>query len=62
MSNTLIGVWVQVIVWIVKFTGIEVAPSAIQTTVETVLLLGSGLWIWYQRVKKGDVKWYGKRK
>lgn len=42
--------------------GITLGAEEIQTTVQTVVALVTGLYIWSERVKRGDVNVFGVRK
>lgn len=41
---------------------IEISESALETTIQTILVLLSGLWIWKERYKKGGVSFLGIRR
>lgn len=62
MSTTIIAVIVQLLAVLLPKIGIEVGSEALTTTVSTLAVVGSGVWIWVQRVKKGDVTTIGVRK
>lgn len=42
--------------------GVTVGSDQLTQTVQTIVLIVSGLWIWYRRVGVGDVKVSGIRK
>lgn len=42
--------------------GINVGSEALTTTLSTLVVIGTGAWIWYKRVSAGDVNAFGVRK
>lgn len=61
MSTTILAVVINLLATILPQIGIEIGSEALTTTASTLLTIGTGLWIWYQRVKRGDVSVVGKR-
>lgn len=61
MSITITGLIVMVLVKVFQLTGIQVAPEALQTTVETIIYVIAGLTAYIGRVRVGDITWYGKK-
>ncbi len=42
--------------------GVNAGSAQLTTTVQTIVLIGSGLWIWYRRTLAGDVNAAGLRR
>ncbi len=61
-STTIAAVIINLLSVGLPLIGIRVESDALTTTVQTVIALVTGLWIWYQRVKVGDVTTLGRRK
>jgi len=62
MSTTISAVILQMLAVILPWFGITIGTEALTTTIQTIVLIGGGLWIWFERAKRGDVKWFGGRK
>ena len=62
MSTTIIAVIIQLLSLFLPMLGVEVGTEALTTTVQTIVMIGSGLWIWKERVARGDVTTIGVRK
>lgn len=62
MSTTIIAVIVNLLAAILPKIGVQVGTEALTSTIQTLVLIVSGLWVWYQRVQKGDVSPLGLRK
>lgn len=60
-STTITAVIVQLLVIALPLIGIDVGTEALTTTVQTIAVIGSGLWIWKERVARGDVSATGAR-
>ncbi len=61
-STTIIAVIVQFAVVFLPMMGIQVGSEQLTVAIQTIVVVLSGLYIWVERVKKGDVKWFGARK
>ena len=61
MSTTIFAVFVQLAVAILPVMGIQVGSAELTNALQTILVIVTGLWIWFKRVQTGDVKWFGKR-
>lgn len=59
MSTTIITVAVMLLSQILPLIGIHLGNDALQTTIQTVIEVAGGIWIWYRRVSKGDVNALG---
>ena len=62
MSTTIASVFVQLAAILLPMLGITVGTDQLTQAVQTILVIGAGFWIWYQRVSKGDVTIVGSRK
>lgn len=62
MSNTIAGVLVILLAELLPLIGITIGSDALTTTVSTLFVVGSDIWIWFKRVQKGDVTLLGVRK
>lgn len=62
MSTTVSAVFIQLAAIILPLLGIEVGTEALTTTVQTIVVIATGLWIYMERVSRGDVTYLGKRK
>ena len=62
MSKTVSSIFLQLAVLVLPMLGITVGSEALTTTVQTIVLIVTGLFIWFDRVQRGDVSWFGGRK
>lgn len=62
MSTTIIASIVSILAVILPLLGIEVGSEQLTTTAQTIAVVLSGLWVWRERVKVGDVSVAGLRK
>lgn len=62
MSTTIIAVIINLLGTVLPWLGISLAPGDLTTTVQVILAIATGAWIWYQRVSQGDVTTMGLRK
>lgn len=62
MSTTIIAVIVQILAVGLPYIGISVGTEELTTTATTLVVVGTGIWIWIQRVSKKDVDALGRRK
>lgn len=62
MSITIMGLTVGVIVSIIKGAGIEVGTDQITDFITTGGLLVSGVMVYWGRIRKGDLNFFGGRK
>ena len=62
MSTTIFAVFVQLAVAILPVMGIQVGSAELTNALQTISVIVTGLWIWFARVQKGDVKVFGGRK
>ncbi len=62
MSQTVISVIVQLLALGLPALGVTVGSSQLTGAIQTIVLVASGLWIWYRRYKVGDIKVSGVRK
>ena len=59
MSTTIPAIIINLLAVILPLMGVTVGSDALTTTVQTVIAIGTGLWIWIARVKKGDINILG---
>ena len=62
MSTTIGSVFAQLLVIVLPMLGITVGSDDLTKTIQTIVLVVTGLWIWYQRTSRGDVTSLGVRK
>ncbi len=62
MSTTIVSVIVSLLAVILPKVGVNVGSEQLTSTIQTILVVASGLWIWVERVKRGDVSVLGMRK
>jgi hypothetical protein len=62
MSQTISMVIVQLLTIGLPYIGVTAGSAQLTTTVQTIILVASGIWIWYRRTKVGDVTVAGVRK
>lgn len=62
MSTTISSIFVQLAVVILPMLGIQVGSDALTNAIQTIVVIGTGLYIWVARVRKGDVSIFGARK
>jgi hypothetical protein len=61
MSTTIIATIASILVTLLPHLGITVGSEQLTTTIQTVVVVISGIWIWYRRVAIGDISILGKR-
>ena len=61
MSTTIVSVIVMLLATFLPKFGITLGNDELTTTVTSLLVLGSGLWIWIRRYQAGDIHWSGVR-
>ena len=61
-STTISAVIINLLAVILPLMGITIGSDALTTTIQTIIALGTGIWIWIRRVKKGGVNFAGIRK
>jgi hypothetical protein len=49
MSSTILAVVVNAVVALGVFLGVEVGTEQATATVQTLVAIGTGAWVWYQR-------------
>ena len=59
MSTTIASVLLQFAVIFLPMMGIQVGSDQLTVAIQTITVILTGLWIWFQRVQKGDVKLFG---
>ena len=61
MSTSILAVITQLLVVVLPLLGINVGSEALTTTIQTIVVVGAGLWVWKERVARGDVNVFGVR-
>lgn len=62
MSSTIVSVFVTLLAMILPYFGVSVGSDQLTQAAQTIIVIGAGIWIWYQRFKKGDITPIGVRK
>jgi len=62
MSTTVIASIISILAVVLPLLGIEVGSEQLTVTAQTILVVLSGLWVWFQRVQRSDVNLAGIRK
>ena len=62
MSTTIIAVIINLLATVLPLLGVSIGTEALTTTVATLFAIGTAVWVWYQRVRVGDVNVAGIRK
>lgn len=58
-STTIPAVIIQLLVVFLPMLGIQVGSDQMTITIQTITVVLTGIFIWYQRLQKGDVKLFG---
>ena len=61
MSHTIVVVFVIIMAHVLPMIGLNIGSDQLTTTVQTIVDIGGGIYIWYRRVKVGDVTVAGVR-
>lgn len=61
-STTIGAVIVNILSMVLPKIGITIGTDELTSTMQVIITIVTGLWIWYQRVQRGDVTPLGKRK
>ena len=61
MSTTVSAIFLQLAVVFLPMIGIQVGSDQLTVTIQTITVVVTGLWIWYQRVQRGDIGTFGVR-
>jgi len=59
MSTTVIASIISILAVVLPLLGIEVGSEQLTVVAQTVAVVLSGLWVWYQRVQRPDVNLAG---
>ena len=62
ISTTILAVVVNLLATGLPLIGISIGTESLETTVQTIVAIATGVWIWRERVKVGDVNVAGLRK
>lgn len=52
----------QLLTVLLPVVGVQVGSAELTNAAQTIIVIVSGLWIWYERVQKGDVTIFGQRR
>lgn len=61
MSQTILATIINILAFVLPLLGVEIGSEQLTTTVQTIAVVGTALWIWFRRVSRGDVTVVGKR-
>ena len=61
MSQTIIAVFTMLLSQVLPLIGVEIGSDQLTDVISTIVAIGAGLWIWYRRVRVGDVTAAGKK-
>jgi drug/metabolite transporter (DMT)-like permease len=61
MSTTIVAVLVQLLALGLPQIGVTVGTDSLTNALTTLLVVVSGVWIWIERVRRGDVSALGRR-
>lgn len=59
MSKTISSVFLQLAVVFLPMMGIRVGSDELTVAVQTITVVVTGLVIWFERIRKGDVNIFG---
>jgi hypothetical protein len=62
MSTTISAVIINLLSVLLPKVGVQVGSDELTVTIQTLVAVATGLWIWVERVKRGDVTPLGRRK
>jgi len=62
MSTTVIASIISILAVVLPLLGIEVGSEQLTVAAQTIAVVLSGLWVWFQRVKRSDVNFAGIKK
>jgi hypothetical protein len=61
MSTTIVAVFINLLSMLLPTIGVDVGTEELTQAVQVLVAVVTGLWIWFQRVQKGDVSVVGVR-
>jgi len=62
MSTTIIAVIINLLSVGLPYIGVTIGSGDLTTTVQTLVAVLTGIWIWFRRVQVGDISVAGIRK
>lgn len=62
MSTTILAVIINLLAVGLPYIGVTIGTEELTNAVQVLFAIITGAWIWYQRVKRGDVTVVGARK
>jgi hypothetical protein len=61
MSTTIAAVVINLLSMLLPTIGVDVGTEELTQAIQVLVAVVTGLWIWFQRVQKGDVSVVGVR-
>lgn len=61
-STEIRAIIVMILSQVLPLIGVEFNSEAINTTIQVIVGVGAGLWIWYRKASKGQIDALGFRK
>ena len=61
ISTTIIAVIVNLLSMLLPTIGVDIGSEELTSSIQTLVAVGTGVWIWVQRVKLGGVNVFGAR-
>ena len=61
-STTITAVIFMVLAQVLPLIGVEFSSEALTTTVQVLIAVGGGLWIWYRKLTNSEITPLGFRK
>ncbi len=62
MSTTILAAFINILATVLPILGVNIGTDALTTTVQTLVAIGTAIYIWMHRASKGDVDILGRRK
>ena len=62
MSTTIVSVIINLLSVVLPLIGIQIGSDSLTTTIQTIVAIVTGLWIWKERIGRGDVNIVGMKK
>ena len=62
MSTKVISAIVSILVMVLPLVGVSVGTEQLTSTIQTVVVIVSGLWVWYRTVTKENLGVFGTQK
>ena len=62
MSTTIIATICSLLAVLLPSIGVNVGTEELTSAIQTIVVVASGIWVWIERVRRGDVNVIGLRK